>query len=600
MEKRQKKIMRKKTSFIYALDNNIFILKLVWKISKSRIILKAILTLIDSLLPAANLLLTRQIIMIIEANGSRDENTYKMFMSYIVILLALQIVPKLFSVWNNALIEPIMTSKINNYVDTLFFNKVKDFEYVDFENPDFYNKYTRALNQSNSITHVVCNTSLSILSSFIRIVSLSALILSMDWFIIIFASINIVLNFAQSIVMTRLNYKADVSLTPLSRKLSYLKRILYMPNYAKDIKCTDLLKTGKRRYMQSFTETISIIKKYGVKAATINTVLSLFACGSSASMSILMFIRIWNGIYKIADFTTLTGAATQLEVGFNQFFNTFTALYSNSLYIDDFKFIYNYGENQKKKTDGIKFPEGANKIEFRNVSFKYANSNMYVLKDISFVIDSGEKVAIVGVNGSGKTTIIKLLMGLYEPESGEIYINDINIKKINKKDLQNTVSVMFQDFNIYAYTVKENIAFDDDISSTTYDLLKEVGLDSYINSLPDKYDTFLSTEFSDNGVELSGGEAQKICFARAFNKFAGIVIMDEPSSAMDTFSEGEILNAILKISATVLVVTHSLKVIKSVEKIIMLDKGKVEAVGSHEELLKLKGLYYKLWSGENK
>ena len=401
----------KKVSIFRILNNNIFILKIVWKLSKSRFFLKFFMTIVNSIIPTINIIITRNIIFLVENNSLRSMENFREILFMIFVVVGMKLIPNIFSVWNTTLIEPILASKINQYMNELFIDKAKEFNYCDLENPDFYNRYTRALNQVDTITHSVFNMFFSMCASIIGIISLSTLIISMDGIIILFALLGVVANFIQSLIMSKLNYKTNVILTPISRKQNYIKRLLYIPEYGKDIKCSDVTTTGKKYYAQSLREIIKILKKYGVKVALINTMIALLTVGISAIMMIILFARVWWGVYKISDFTALSSSVTQLQNILNQFLNTTSSLYSNSMYIDDFKYIYNYRGHEFERKESVKFiVNNPCKVEAKNLYFSYPNSNKNSLSDVSFTIEPGEKVAIIGLNGSGKTTLLKLLL----------------------------------------------------------------------------------------------------------------------------------------------------------------------------------------------
>ena len=245
-------------------------------------------------------------------------------------------------------------------------------------------------------------------------------------------------------------------------------------------------------------------------------------------------------------------------------------------------------------------------IRFDNVSFKYPASEDYVLKDATFEIKNGETVALVGKNGAGKSTIVKLLCKFYEPTEGNIYLNDINIKNINTKEYYKILSPTFQDFRLFPFRISENITgkLKDEISDKDYekmdksfDLLK---LTSWIDKLVDKEDTFLTYLFSDESVEPSGGIGQKIALARSMYHEGKFFIMDEPTSALDPRSEEEIFENMLRISKgqTSLFISHRLSSTKYADKIIVCDKGRISEEGSHEELMKKNGLYKEMFTSQ--
>lgn len=322
---------------------------------------------------------------------------------------------------------------------------------------------------------------------------------------------------------------------------------------------------------------------------------------------ILLFERVWVGTYMISDFTALTSSLVQLENVLNKFLNTITNLYSNSMYIEDLKFVYNYEnkvqENKVQENKGSRVFDVSKscKIDVRNLYFKYPGANEYALSNVSFTIMPGEKVSIVGMNGSGKTTLIKLLLRFYEPEQGEIFINDINIKEYDKEDLQKNIGVVFQDHHVYAYTTKENIAFEENINESSYDTLRRLGMYEKIQTFPNGFNTHLSKEFYETGLHLSGGEIQKICIARAFNISSGLYIFDEPSSALDISSENDMNEMMMSSNQkTIILVSHRLSTIVMSDKILVLKNGKLVECDNHNELIQNGGVYFELYRQQKK
>lgn len=244
-------------------------------------------------------------------------------------------------------------------------------------------------------------------------------------------------------------------------------------------------------------------------------------------------------------------------------------------------------------------------IEFRNVSFKYPNTENWILKDFNFKINKGEKLAIVGVNGAGKSTLVKLITGLFDVTEGMILINGINIKEFNQDDYQKMFSVVFQDVNIYACSVLENIIGTDNTEEARkkgIECLQKVGLKEKIESLPNGYDTQLLKVIDEQGVELSGGQNQKIAIARALYKDGNMVILDEPTASLDALAEAEIyqsFNDLIR-SKTAVFISHRLASTKFCDKIALFSKDGLIEYGNHDELMAKKGTYYDMFQTQGK
>lgn len=241
-------------------------------------------------------------------------------------------------------------------------------------------------------------------------------------------------------------------------------------------------------------------------------------------------------------------------------------------------------------------------VEFRNVSFRYPNTDTYVLRHVNLKFKVGEKLAVVGMNGSGKTTFIKLMCRLYEPTEGEILLNGVNIKKYDYDEYMSIFSVVFQDFRLFSFSLGQNIS-----ASTSYDrekvieCLKKAGFAKRLNSLPNDLDTFLYKDIDADGIEISGGEAQKLALARALYKNTPFIILDEPTAALDPISEYEVYSKFNEIAETktAIYISHRLASCRFCDKIAVFHEGNIIQIGSHEELLvDSKGKYYELWNAQ--
>lgn len=245
-------------------------------------------------------------------------------------------------------------------------------------------------------------------------------------------------------------------------------------------------------------------------------------------------------------------------------------------------------------------PEKPAEIEFRNVSFGYNEKDGYILNNISMKLRPYSKTAVVGYNGAGKTTLIKLLMRLYDPNEGEILLDGINIKEYDVREYRRKIGTVFQDFKIFAATVKENVLLDFAENGKDEDVLKAIeksGFAEHLETLSDGLQTNLTTEFEENGMNLSGGEGQKLAVARVFYKDANLIILDEPSSALDPIAEYHLNHSMLTAAEnkSVIFISHRLSTTRIADRIYMLEKGRIIEEGSHAELLERKGKYAEMW-----
>lgn len=261
------------------------------------------------------------------------------------------------------------------------------------------------------------------------------------------------------------------------------------------------------------------------------------------------------------------------------------------MYIEDYRRYMELEEIRQVAIQGQNI--NIDTIEFKNVCFKYPNTENYVLNNVSFILKKGEKLSIVGDNGAGKTTLIKLLLRLYLPDSGSISVNGMNIEDINFNEYAKAISVVFQDSQLFAFTVAENIAYNEPQLSRLNKTVDKIGIKNKIDNLSDGYETYMSREFSKNGIEFSGGEQQKIVIARALYKNSNMVILDEPTSNLSPIAEYELYKDFDKVieNKTVIYISHRMSSCKLCDKILLLENGSVLEYGSHSELMSLGGKY---------
>lgn len=321
-----------------------------------------------------------------------------------------------------------------------------------------------------------------------------------------------------------------------------------------------------------------------------------------AVYSILLFIgiKIIDKQFIVGDFTFFNGIIVQFVGGVTALFGSINKSYESEQKLANFSNFLNLHSNMD--TNGEHIIEKIESIEFRNVSFKYPNTTKNALTNVSFILQAGKITALVGENGAGKTTIVKLILRLYNPTEGEILINGINIKSIDLKSLHSVIGVVFQDFNTYELTLREVVAIsdierkahDDQIIDACMKANFSLQQEYFINGI----DTYIGKTFDINGVILSGGQKQKLAIAESYFKNCSYYIMDEPNSALDPIAEGELLLKLEELSQDhgALFITHKLSVMLVTDEIIVFKNGKIIEMGTHNELIAKNGEYKKLYS----
>lgn len=357
------------------------------------------------------------------------------------------------------------------------------------------------------------------------------------------------------------------------------------------------------RQADSFTETCSLAKKFRGKFGLLSFV--KFGVQNIGNGIIYLFVclKAWAGAFPIGSATQYIGAVTGVFMGVNSLLGALEEIRTNGKFLEDTFEFMDYPNNMYQGSlTTEKRRDTHYEVEFKNVSFKYPGSETYALKNVNLKFKVGEKLAVVGMNGSGKTTFIKLLCRLYDPTEGTILLNGIDIKKYRYDEYMNIFAIVFQDFKLFAMPLGENVA-----TSTDYDkekvtkCLEKAGFSDRLKKLPKGLDTFLYKNLDKEGVDVSGGEAQKIAIARALYKDAPFVILDEPTAALDPVAEAEIYSKFNDIvgDKTAVYISHRLSSCKFCDEIAVFHEGAVIQKGTHEQLLAdPKGKYYELWNAQ--
>lgn len=435
----------------------------------------------------------------------------------------------------------------------------------------------------------------------VTILVLSGLITTIDPVIAIFPVLGFAVNVFSRFRIMKLEYDFDVEKKTIMRRANYSKRVFYQPEYAKEIKLSHIEVPLKKQFHQAVDETIEVAKGYGVKIAlwslvnwiTVFTLLSLFCVPLYLGYMALVVKRV-----TLGDVAALNSAQGIVRNRLDAINYCIERIQKAGLFCERFRRFMNYESKIEGAIGSAAVPLSSKVLEIKDMTFRYDGAEKDTLKHINMRIEAGQKVAFVGENGAGKTTLTKLLMRLYDVTEGSICYGGEDIREFSTDEYRDIFGSVFQDYQIYAASVQENVMMHGKIEGEekqTEAALEQSGFLDRLKSLPEGLSTVLTREFDEKGVQLSGGEAQKVAIARLFAKKERmqIAILDEPSSALDPRAEYELNKNIMNRvgDATVIFISHRLSTTRDADCIYMFENGEIIEQGTHRELMELGGQY---------
>ena len=583
---------------------------LVWQSTPLWTAVSVILLLVQGLLPLVSLYLMKLLVdAVTEGIGAGSSAFAEVLLLVILAGITALIADLLRSLSGYA--SEAQSQIVTDFVNDILHAKSLELDLEYYENAHFYNALHRAQQEAIYRPQRILNSLVQLAQNGISLMAIAALLISLHWSIAA-----VLLAAALPGLFVRLQhtgklYRQQRGWTLRERIAYYFHLMLTNDTYAKEVRLFDLGFAFRQRYRNLRAsvrqEKLALARWRSLTELTTQasgTIAVFAACGFIAYQTI-------EGQISLGSLVMYYQGFQRGQVFLRQLLSSLALLYENSLFLSN---LYEFLDLKPGVTDSRHPQPVPNPVKigltFEGVSFRYPHSSRPLLEEINLKIGAGETVALVGENGAGKTTLIKLLCRLYDPTSGRIAIDGIDLRELKARDWRREISVVFQDYVRYNLTVRENIGFGNiprgSDRSQTSDLVEDeeirlaaqkAGAERAIARLPKGYDTVLGTQF-DEGEELSVGEWQKVAIARAFLRSAQILVLDEPTSALDAKAEYEVFEQFRQLirGKTAILISHRLSTVKMVDRIFVLEKGKIVESGTHAELIKLGGTYARLFA----
>lgn len=492
--------------------------------------------------------------------------------------------------------DSLLANRYTQHVSVRVMEQAARLDLTTYENPIFYDRLERARVQATDRLAMIQQMGRLFQQVITTLVFSAALAAASPWLVLLLA-IGVLPSFLGETHYAFLGYAKNFRQTPAKRQMDYLRQVAGSREGAKEVKLFGLNKFFTDRFQALanaiYLEDVALSRSKLIVGGLLGIIGTLGYYGAY----VYVIIRTLGGRYDIGEFTFLTASIQQASSNLQQVFSTASGIADQALFLTDLLAFFEMEPTVVSKPNGVHAPVPIRRgFEFRNVSFAYAGTSRNVLSNFNLTLAPGERIALIGENGQGKTTVVKLITRLYDPTEGQILLDGIDLREYQLADLHRQIGVIFQDFMRFEMTAKENIAVgrvetayaDGEIELAAHKSLA----DTVVDKLEGGYDQMLGRRF-EGGVELSGGEWQKIALARAYLRDAQLLILDEPTAALDARSELEVFERFAELTQgkMALLISHRFSTVRMADRIVVLSGGKLVEQGNHKSLMEEGGLY---------
>ena len=580
----------------------IHFIKLAWSVSPGYIILLVA----QSVCTAGKTLLNTVLPMFLvnELLGAKD---VKMLVVYTGLIILNNVGMTFFGNTFERFVQ-VGQTKTSQEMLKLMSEKIMNLEYSYLENPTYLDLKERAvfaIQNQNAISNMI-HMITDVLTKALTLAGLLAILVTLGPVLIVALVIGIVLGLLSYSRISKEQAELMQEIVPINRRFGYYLGLSTEKEAQKDIRLYDMEEMITDRIVEYANNTCDFFEKIQIKMGKAMGEMAAISEGIAAISYGYVGIRTvtttFGPLLSVGELTMYVSAAINFSTMVSSFGEAIVNMLQFLQFLDPYMDFMALSE-ETKQSGKIPFEGDVETVEFRDVTFTYPSAEKPVLKNISFAIHKGEKISIVGLNGAGKSTLVKLICRMYQADSGEIYVNGRNIYDYEYFSYMNTISAVFQDYRLFNFTIAENVSCQqkdanrDEINRLIY----EVGLQEKVSELKDGIDSRFGKDYDEEGIEMSGGQGQKIAIARALYKKASMVILDEPASALDPIAEAEIyekFNGLVE-DKTAIYISHRMSSSVFCDKILIIDGGTVADYDTHDNLMKkTESLYYKLFMSQ--
>jgi ATP-binding cassette subfamily B protein len=492
--------------------------------------------------------------------------------------------------------DSLLANRYTQHVSVRVMEQAARLDLTTYEDPLFYDRLERARVQATDRLAMIQQMGRLMQQVITTLVFSAALAWASPWLVLLLAA-GVLPSFLGETHYAFLGYAKNFRQTPAKRQMDYLRQVAGSREGAKEVKLFGLNKFFTKRFQaladQIYVEDVALSRSKLFVGGLLGIIGTLGYYGAY----VYVIWRTLGGAYDIGEFTFLTASIQQASSNLQQVFSTASGIADQALFLTDLIAFFDMRPTVQSKPDALPTPKVIRQgFEFRNVSFAYPGTERTVLKNFNLTLSPGERIALIGENGQGKTTVVKLITRLYDPTEGQILLDGIDLREYSIEDLHRHIGVIFQDFMRFEMTARENIAVgsvdrlqqQDEIELAAHKSLA----DTVVRKLAGGYDQMLGRRF-EGGVELSGGEWQKMALARAYLRDAQLLILDEPTAALDARSELEVFERFAELTAgkMALLISHRFSTVRMADRIVVLSGGQLIEEGTHQELMDKNGLY---------